>query len=100
MHELYLVRALLKQVEPIARQHDAPVSRAVLCVGSLSDAGPELQDSSIRARCLACGAETTATINRLDRARCGAIRTRLLSGDALDLMRVELQPTEVKDHHE
>lgn len=120
MHELSLCRALLRQLEPIARRHGAPVTRVVLRVGPLSGADPallrrafpqaalgscaagatlELQPVPLRVRCLSCGAETEAAINDLACAQCGATRTQLLSGDALDLLRVELQPVEVKDPH-
>lgn len=120
MHELSLCRALLKLVEPIARQHAAPVSRVVLRIGPLSGADPallrhafpqaaagtcadgamlELLLAPLRVRCLQCGAEGDAAVNRLDCAICGATRTQLLSGDELDLLRVELQPLEVKDAH-
>ena len=120
MHELSLCRALLKLVEPIAQRHRAPVTRVVLRIGPLSGADPDLlkrafpqaaagtcadgaaldlQPCAVRVRCLCCGAETDATVNRLDCAVCGATRTQLLSGNELDLLRVELQPLEVNDAH-
>lgn len=120
VHEFSLCRALLKLVEPIARQHAALVTRVVLRIGPLSGAEPdlllrafpqaaagtcaedavlELHPVGLRVRCLACGADSDATINRLNCAICGATRTRLLSGDELDLLRVELQPMEVNDAH-
>lgn len=118
MHELSLCRALLKLVEPIAREHGAPVSRIVLRIGPLSGAEPELlqrafpqaaagtcadgavlqlQSVPLRVRCLQCGAEGVAAINRLACAVCGATRTQLLGGNELDLLRVELQPLETSD---
>lgn len=120
MHELSLCRALLNLVEPIARQHGAPVTRVVLRIGPLSGAEPELllrafpqaaagtcaegavldlQSTPLRVRCLVCGAETDAAINRLACTACGATRTQLLSGDELDLLRVELHPLEVNEAH-
>ncbi len=120
MHELSLCRALLKLVQPIADRHGgAPVTRVVLRIGPLSGADPDLlrrafpqaaagtcadgatldlQPCAIRVRCLSCGAETDATVNRLDCAACGATRTQLLGGNELDLLRVELQPLEVNAH--
>ena len=117
MHELSLCRAVLRLVEPIARRHDAPVRRVVLRVGPLSGAEPdllqrafpiaaagtcadgatlEIEHCPIRVRCLACGSEHAATINQLNCRTCGAIRTQVLSGDELDLKRVELEPEEAR----
>ncbi|HET8995503.1 MAG TPA: hydrogenase maturation nickel metallochaperone HypA [Acetobacteraceae bacterium] len=120
VHELSLCRALLKLVEPIALQHAAPVVRVVLRVGPLSGAEPELlmrafpqaaagtcadgaqldlQLTPLRISCLVCGAESDAAVNRLACTVCGATRTRLLSGDELDLLRVELHPLEANESH-
>lgn len=118
MHELSLCQAVLRLVEPIARQHAAPVTRVVLRVGALSGAEPALllrafplaaagscaegadlliEHSPIRVRCLECGVESGASINRLTCPACGAIRTQVIGGDELDLLRVELQTDEAKE---
>ena len=120
MHELSLCRAVLKLVEPIARQHEAPVTRVVLRVGALSGAEPALllrafpiaaagscaegaelaiETGPIRVRCLDCGVESDASVNRLTCPKCGAVRTQVIGGDELDLLRVELQTDEVKEAH-
>ena len=124
MHELSVARALLNLVAPLARRHAAPVTRVVVRIGPLSGVDPallrrafpqaamgtcaegailQLEPAPLRVRCLACGAESGATINRLDCAICGATRTQLLAGDDLHLLRVELEPAdapmEAKEAH-
>ncbi|MEO1768037.1 hydrogenase maturation nickel metallochaperone HypA [Thiobacter aerophilum] len=112
MHELSVCQALLAQVAAVARAHDAQGVRAVrLRVGPLSgvevsllkqaypvaSAGTLAESSEllielapIRVKCETCGAESEAQPNRLLCARCGDDHTRLMSGDELMLMSVEL----------
>jgi len=68
---------------------------AVMRRGGLA-AGAELAIASVgvRVACAACGKESEATPNRLICAACGAYRTRLMAGDELRLMQVELRMPE------
>ena len=111
MHELAICQALLEQVEGIARQHAARVSRVHVAVGPLSGVEPGLlerayglaaagtaaEDSdlvieaaAVRVRCRGCGAESNATAQRLLCGECGNWQTELTGGDELLLLKVEL----------
>lgn len=111
MHELAICQALLDQVEGIARQHSARVSRVHLAVGPLSGVEPRLlerayglaatgtaadhseliiEEAAVRVRCRSCGAESTASAQRLLCAACGNWQTQLTGGDELLLLKVEL----------
>ena len=111
MHEMAICQALLEQVEGIARQHSGTVSRVRILVGPLSGVEPRLlesayvlaragtaaedselviEDAAVRVRCRSCGAESTASPNRLLCGACGDWRTELSSGDELLLLQVEL----------
>jgi hydrogenase nickel incorporation protein HypA/HybF len=114
MHELSVCLSLLKQIESIARQHDAAtVDQVYLKIGPLSGLEPELlrkayplavagtvaekaelfiEYGEIIVTCTECGAESPAKPNRLLCAACGDFRTRLISGDEMILQRVELTP--------
>lgn len=112
MHELSVCQALIGQVESVARERGASVVKSVLVrLGPLSgveaplleqayplaSAGTVAESSKlliepapIRVKCETCGAETEAAPNRLLCASCGDYHTRLLSGDEMMLMSVEL----------
>jgi hydrogenase nickel incorporation protein HypA/HybF len=112
LHELSVCLALLDQVQAIARQHRATrVERILLRVGPLSGVEAPLLESAyplaaagtiaenavldieaapVVVRCLDCGAETQAATNRLSCARCGGVRTSLVSGDEMLLANLEL----------
>ncbi len=112
MHELSVCQALIRQVEEVARRHGAKRVKAIhLEIGPLSGVEPELlrrayglaasgtavEDAELciealplRVRCEECGAESTATANRLLCARCGTWHTRLVSGDEMLLRSLEL----------
>jgi hydrogenase nickel incorporation protein HypA/HybF len=111
MHELAICQELLAQVEAIAREHDARVTRVRVSVGPLSGIEPGLlerayalacagtaaegselavDESPVRVRCRDCGAESAASANRLLCAACGGWKTDLASGDELLLLNVEL----------
>ena len=53
-----------------------------------------IEEQAIRVTCLSCGAESEASANRLLCAACGDYRTRLVSGDEMLLMSVELERRE------
>jgi hydrogenase nickel incorporation protein HypA/HybF len=112
MHELAICQALMEQVVAIAvRKHATAVTDIHVGLGPLSGVEPglmqnafpiaaagtlagaatlHLRETSIRVKCAACGAESTASANRLVCAECQDWRTMLVSGDELLLERVEL----------
>lgn len=112
MHELAICQALLDQVHRLAREENAVAVTAITIeVGPLSGVEPLLltrayslaristlaeaaelivKTSQVRVACDACGAETIATTNNLVCGECGNWQTRLVAGDELTLMRVEL----------
>ena len=113
MHELAVCQGMLRQVLDIARREQAQgVTRILVRIGPLSGVEPqllaqafsiasagttaaaavlELECLPVRVRCEQCGAESDATANRLLCGACGDYHTRLLSGDELLLVRVELE---------
>lgn len=113
MHELSICLSLMQQVESIARERNAQkVTRITLNIGPLSGVEPELlrhayplasagtvaadaelimQSADIVVRCSQCDSETTVAPNKLLCGNCGDFRTRVVSGDELTLLRVELQ---------
>lgn len=117
MHELSVCYGLLSQVERVAREHTAiGVARIVLQLGPLSGVEPQLlrrawpvaatgsiaegatldiEAAEIRVHCSRCGAESSATANRLLCGACGDYRTRMTSGDELILKTVELETARV-----
>ncbi len=112
MHELSVCLSLLDQVETIAHEHRATrVDRIVLRIGPLSgveapllmsayplavagtiaeQAVLEIETSSVRVSCNACGAESEVPPNRLLCGQCGGFKTRLISGDEMLLARIEM----------
>lgn len=113
MHELSVCLALIGQVERIASERRAAaVSRIVLEIGPLSGIEPDLlrnawplaaagtvavdaeldiTASRIVVRCSQCDAESEAATNRLVCGHCGDWRTRVVSGDEMLLLRLELE---------
>ena len=114
MHELSIVRALLRQIEAVAAANGATtVGRAIVQIGPLSGvdqgllasafeafrgcgltAGTELvfESLAVTVRCRDCGEKSNVTPNRLLCGSCGGYRTTVLSGDELLLRSVELTP--------
>ena len=112
MHELSVCLSLMQQVESIARERNAEkVVTITLNIGPLSGVEPELlrhayplaaagtvaedaelvmETPDIVVRCSQCDSETTVTPNKLLCGSCGDFRMRVISGDELTLMRVEL----------
>jgi len=121
MHELAISRALIRQVEGIAgERHAERVIRIVVRIGPLSGVEPALlrnawslacagtcaadaelvvEASSVRVRCLECGAESEVPSNRLLCGSCGRWRTQVLTGDELLLIRVELEKKLPSSNH-
>jgi hydrogenase nickel incorporation protein HypA/HybF len=112
VHELSVCQALIAQVETVAQERGARSVKSVLVrVGPLSGVEAPLLEQAyplaaagtvaeasrllvepapIRVKCETCGAECAAEANRLLCASCGDYHTRLLSGDEMMLMSVEL----------
>jgi len=113
MHELAVCQALLGEVVSLAEARRAIVVTDIhVGIGPLSgveadllqDAFPiaaagtyasaanlHLRQTKIRVRCVACGAETEAKVNRLVCGKCANWRTTLIGGDELILERVEME---------
>jgi hydrogenase nickel incorporation protein HypA/HybF len=113
MHELAICQALMNQVESIAAERNArSVVSIVVGMGPLSGVevqllkhaypvasagtvaeGAELviENLPVRIKCTACGSESEALPNKLVCKSCGDWRTKLISGDELMLMRIELE---------
>ena len=112
MHELSVCLSLLREVERIAREHNAGrVTKISVTVGPLSGVEPPLLENAfpiaaagtvasaatlhldfmpVRVTCGECGKESEVPANRLVCEHCGDWRTQLLSGDELMLERVVL----------
>jgi hydrogenase nickel incorporation protein HypA/HybF len=119
MHELAVCQGMLDQVTRIATEHNAiGVSLIRLRIGPLSGLEPGLlqqafplacagtvaeaaelaiETAAIRVRCETCGEETEAAPNRLLCGSCGDWHTRVIGGDELLLMSVELIQSEIQD---
>ena len=104
--------ALMSQVERIAGEHRARrVEKIVLQIGPLSGVEPALlrnafplaatgtraedaelviEHSTIVVECTECGAQTEARPNRLICGDCGDFRTRMVSGEEMTLVSLEL----------
>ena len=113
MHELSVCLSLMQQLESIARERDAAsIARIELEVGVLSGVEPDLlrnawplasagtiaehaelviDTGELIVECTTCGAQTKAKPNRLLCGECDDFRTRVISGEEMTLMRVELQ---------
>ena len=112
MHELAVCQALLTEVQRAASPAPGAVTRLVVRIGPLSGIEPRLLERAfaiaragsiaadaelvveiapVEVACLECHAVSAAAPNHLVCARCGAWRTRLVSGDELVLQRLELR---------
>ena len=112
MHELAVCQALIDQVEEIAlRERADQVLSIHLGIGPLSGVEPRLLEQAfsiaraggvaagaellidnlpVQVSCDQCGQTTDALPARLLCGACGNWRTRLVSGDELQLLHVEL----------
>jgi hydrogenase nickel incorporation protein HypA/HybF len=112
MHELSVCLALMNQVNRIANEHDADrVEKIVLKIGPLSGIeaallenafplasagtvaeGAELviDHSPVTVECTICGAVSEVAPNRLLCGACGDFRTRVVSGEDMTLVSLEL----------
>ena len=111
MHELAVCQALIAQVEVIAAERAARVSKVHISIGPLSgveaqliaDAYPvasagtsaagsdlAIEQAAVRVRCRSCTAESGVAPNRLLCGNCGSWQTDIIAGDECFLLRVEL----------
>ena len=112
MHELAVCQALMEQVENIAnKEHADHVVTIHLGIGPLSGVEPRLLEQAffiasaggiaadadlrienmpVRVSCNQCGLLSDTPPGRLVCGHCGDWRTRLVSGDELHLLRIEL----------
>ena len=118
MHELSVCLAMMEQIRRIAREHNADrVERIVLRIGPLAGVEAALLETAfplaaagtiaegaelvinagpVVVRCTTCGAESTATPNRLLCSRCGDFRTRVVSGEEMLLEKLDLRLANVE----
>jgi hydrogenase nickel incorporation protein HypA/HybF len=113
VHELSVCQALLTQVDEIARERGAAaVTRITVELGPLCGVQPDLLVSAfavmrcrgiasqaelliaptaVTVACLECGVRSETRANRLVCAACGGFRTRVIAGDELRLLRIEMR---------
>ncbi|OOZ38932.1 hydrogenase nickel incorporation protein HypA [Solemya pervernicosa gill symbiont] len=111
MHELSLCRALVREVETIASTHQAIAVRSILihlgplsgaeatrlrnaypvaAAGSIAEeAALVIESTPIRVHCLHCGEESDTPINQLTCGHCGRNHPLLISGDEIELVKLE-----------
>lgn len=116
MHELAIAQGLIDEVRRVAEQHGADAVEAILVrVGRLAGVEPQLlrraytvasagtiaehaalaiEVEPVRVSCTACGAETIADPGRIVCGRCGEWKVRVVAGEELLLVRVELSSAE------
>jgi hydrogenase nickel incorporation protein HypA/HybF len=120
VHELSVCQALLIQVADIVRAQSAEaVERITIEVGPLSGTEPELlrsaflvmrsgaaataalviEHSAVQISCLDCGANRQVPTKRLICSNCNGWRTRVIAGDGLCLLRVEMRMPESIDRN-
>jgi len=112
VHELSVCQALIEQIETIALRHEASAAERIeLRIGPLSGVEPHLLEQAfpiasagtvaagaelvidslpVTVSCAGCGTTSSVLPNRLVCANCGDWHTTLVSGDELELYRVEL----------
>ncbi len=113
MHELSICQALLNQVNHVAADAGCErVEKVTIAVGPLAGIEPGLlagafavmkvggcaaqatliiESAGVRVECAVCGAVSQTAANRLICSACGGYRTRVVAGEELCLLRVELR---------
>lgn len=112
MHELAIAMGVIEEAGRVAAQHEAKAIEHILVrVGALSGVEPslleraftvaragtladsavlEIEAGGIRVTCTACGAEGEAMPDKIVCGCCGDWRVRVVAGEELLLLRVEL----------
>jgi hydrogenase nickel incorporation protein HypA/HybF len=112
MHELSVCQGLMRQVDHLAAAHGAAaVERIVLQIGALSGVEPpllerafeiaragtvaaaaelEIRTGPVVVECRECGGKSAVPPNRLLCSYCGEWRVRVVEGEELVLLSVEL----------
>ena len=112
MHELAICQALMEQVERIASEEQADQVLTIhLAIGPLSGVEPRLLEQAfyvaragsiaanaelvtesmpVQVSCSQCGQLSNVLPSRLVCGHCGDWRTRLVSGDEMNLLHIEL----------
>jgi len=112
MHELSVCQDLMRQVAKVAADNDASaVERIVLQIGELSGVEPpllqrafsiaragtvaehaelEIRTGPVVVHCLECGGRSAVPPNRLLCTYCGEWRVRVVEGEELLLLSVEM----------
>jgi hydrogenase nickel incorporation protein HypA/HybF len=116
VHELSICQALLDQVIFVAGDSRSErIEKIVIAIGPLAGVEPGLMASAfavmkigsraaqaaliiesagVEVECRVCGTISAAVANRLICAACGGYRTRVVAGQELRLLRVEMGPAE------
>jgi hydrogenase nickel incorporation protein HypA/HybF len=112
MHELAVCQGLMRQVEQVAATHGATaVAHIVLQIGALSGVEPpllerafaiaragtvaqeaelEIRTGPVVVQCRECGGKSAVPPNRLLCSYCGEWRVRVVEGEELLLLSVDL----------
>ena len=113
MHELAVCQGLLREVARIAAEHEAvAVERIVLQIGGLSGVEPpllqrafevaragtiarsaelEIRAGPVVVECGQCGTRGEVAVNRLLCPACGDWRVRVVEGEELLLLKVDIE---------
>jgi hydrogenase nickel incorporation protein HypA/HybF len=113
VHEFSICQALLKQVNHVATDAGCEhVEKITIAIGLLAGVEPGLiasafavmksggvaaqatliiESVAVRVECAVCGAHSSVTANRLICSACGGYHTRVIAGQELCLLRVELR---------
>ena len=112
MHELSVCQGLLRQLEPLAAEHQGLLERVVVRIGPLSGVEPQLlqqaypiarqdtvasqaelviEKTALRVSCKQCDEESEVSMNNLCCRHCGSQQTQLISGDELLLVSIHFQ---------
>jgi hydrogenase nickel incorporation protein HypA/HybF len=87
------VERIVMKIGPLSGVEEDLLKRAfdIACAGTLADGATlEIETAPILVTCEQCGAQTVARPNRLLCGQCGDWHTRLISGDEMQLLRLDL----------
>jgi hydrogenase nickel incorporation protein HypA/HybF len=89
------------EVGPLSGTEPALLLNAFLAMrsGVASTAELRIERCPVGITCLECGAHSETRPNRLICAHCGGWRTRVITGDGLRLLRVEMRLADPPDGH-